>query len=260
MALTESGGGGGGGGDTRSSKLKTLLFSPPTPTEFSERRVRFLTRRAVGGIRDDVAKLWTNVVEEEEEMEEDGMEMSATSRLRPDADADATDAGGAVSVRRKASFLQNICEGVKCLKEEWAAEKKKEKKTGGGIEEDTGGGGNDVVDDNGTVRVAPAEPSQQPAWTDRLYNLVFGDRGHRRRREYGMGVVGRLFRRQMKQRRRHGRNRQTQTLDDVSDCRPYLTYWLSTVQVRKEVRKLDYASKSKVVCRKENCYSCGTRQ
>ena len=48
-------------------------------------------------------------------------------------------------------------------------------------------------------------------------------------RKYGMGVVGNMFRRRFKRRRR---DRTPQThLDDFTDSRPYFTYWVTTVQV-----------------------------
>ena len=48
-------------------------------------------------------------------------------------------------------------------------------------------------------------------------------------RKYGMGVVGNMFRRRFKRRRR---DRTPQThLDDFTDSRPYFTYWVTTVQL-----------------------------
>ena len=40
------------------------MFSAPSPAVYSERRVRFLHRRAAGGIRADVASEWTRILGE----------------------------------------------------------------------------------------------------------------------------------------------------------------------------------------------------
>lgn len=69
----------------------------------------------------------------------------------------------------------------------------------------------------------------------RMYTFFLGEISSDRHNRYGMGVVGRLFHRRFK--RSAQRRAQTLQLEDVTDCRPFLTYWITTGRLgRKDER------------------------
>jgi hypothetical protein len=126
------------------------MFSPATTADFSERRVRFLHRRAAGGIRDDVAKEWTKIIEEGDDEVEDG--------------DDALDgAGDGVITRTKGSLLETAKDGIKYWKE-WRRKGATATATAQSVAMEQEGVGRDLVDD-ATRQVHP-RPQQQEGESD----------------------------------------------------------------------------------------------
>ncbi|KAF4532238.1 hypothetical protein B566_EDAN004324 [Ephemera danica] len=76
---------------------------------------------------------------------------------------------------------------------------------------------------------AGAEATSSEVGASRIWSHVL-DRAldNSDRRQYGMGLVGRLLRRSM---RRSAVERHKRQLDDLEDYRPFFTYWVTTVHV-----------------------------
>ncbi|CAL4066401.1 unnamed protein product [Meganyctiphanes norvegica] len=83
------------------------------------------------------------------------------------------------------------------------------------------GGGTDTADASGR---AEAHIGRSRIWT-RILDSCFDNSN---RRQYGMGMAGRIFKRSLK--REKVKEVRTQ-IDEMSDYRPYFTWWVTTVQV-----------------------------
>ena len=145
------------------------MLSAPSPAVYSERRVRFLHRRAAGGIRADVVSEWTRIIGEfdvpDDESEEDDV-----------VDVGLSGDDGLIT-RSKGHFTECIKEGLIHWKElslrgEGGRSRRDTSDVGESRVPLDGVAGNDIVDD-GTrdVQVLPRPPvDRRVGWTQRQVN------------------------------------------------------------------------------------------
>ena len=88
------------------------MFSAPSPAVYSERRVRFLHRRAAGGIRPEVASEWTRIIGEFDARDD------ADDESEGDDVVDVGESGDdGLVTRSKGHFTESIKEGLLHWKE-----------------------------------------------------------------------------------------------------------------------------------------------
>ena len=146
------------------------MFSAPSPAVYSERRVRFLHRRAAGGIRADVASEWTRIIGEFDTREDD--------------DSDVVDVGQSgddgLVTRSKGHFTESIKEGLLHWKE-LSDKKRRRRDVLDGRESrvplDGVAAGKDIVDDGAReVQVLPRPNTvRRTGWAQRqaFQNVTF---------------------------------------------------------------------------------------
>ena len=144
------------------------MFSAPSPAIYSERRVRFLHRRAAGGIRADVASEWTRIIGEfDARVDDDG---------ESEGDDDVVDVGHSgddgLVTRSKGHFTESIKEGLLHWKE-LSDKKRRRRDTLDGRESrvplDGVAAGKDIVDDGAReVQVLPRPNTvRRTGWAQR---------------------------------------------------------------------------------------------
>ena len=141
------------------------MFSAPSPAVYSERRVRFLHRRAAGGIRADVASEWTRIIGEFDTREDDDSEEDDVVDVGQSGD------DGLVT-RSKGHFTESIKEGLLHWKE-LSDKKRRRGDTLDGRESrvplDGVAAGKDIVDDGAReVQVLPRPNTvRRTGWAQR---------------------------------------------------------------------------------------------